>query len=625
MRLRGKGIPNNFISYFGKAAVIVMAVFLCFYMNIISVFAEEDCAPIAEVSNSENVEVNDDSSDNKDSFDGENSIESSDISSDDFYNENANSSSEVFMDSQEALNNNFVDNLGTINSEIVIEEKVDYDKASNVNSVDNAIETQEEKINVDIANTENAAVENVTEKANQDLTNSNMEKTVFDDEIDMFVDNNALSTISNNSVSSNILAEDSIEMFVSDNEIDSLSDNSVSDNSISENSVSENQVKFNLFELPDLSKYKKSPFDFIMDPQQLINATNGARYGGKSFKKGSTLFFKNTNGDYDYSDASDMLEILNKGNTELTITVIARFTGSGHFKLSSNPFFNSNDEYLYIALVDSEGNCIPINEYGFAINTITLQPGEEDEITSYMFGLTGKCNEQANWRKVMNCTAELEVFYFVEGEDLSDEDELGDQIQDLIDSISDNSLSSNSISENNAVAEKSNEELANNTDDVNASVSDNSISSNSVSDNAISSSFVDINSVSDNGAELGVSDNAATDMNAQDISVSDNVVSNNDAAGDDQADYAIIQSEGAIVDENCWSDLDNAVVEAVSDTELNDDLVFNEIANDNSSNDNNDNVDNTYTENDDCDSDVSDTDVICLDDLGSEVDASYEM
>ena len=37
-------------------------------------------------------------------------------------------------------------------------------------------------------------------------------------------------------------------------------------------------------------------FDFILDPQGLINATDGAAYEGKKFEKDSTVFFNRTYG-----------------------------------------------------------------------------------------------------------------------------------------------------------------------------------------------------------------------------------------------------------------------------------------------------------------------------------------
>ena len=37
-------------------------------------------------------------------------------------------------------------------------------------------------------------------------------------------------------------------------------------------------------------------FDFILDPQGLINKTNGVAYEGNSFEENATLFFKRTDG-----------------------------------------------------------------------------------------------------------------------------------------------------------------------------------------------------------------------------------------------------------------------------------------------------------------------------------------
>lgn len=48
-----------------------------------------------------------------------------------------------------------------------------------------------------------------------------------------------------------------------------------------------------------------------MDPQRLIDKTDGAAYDGKTFEKGSTLFFKRMDSevDEDYSSTSDAIMI----------------------------------------------------------------------------------------------------------------------------------------------------------------------------------------------------------------------------------------------------------------------------------------------------------------------------
>lgn len=64
-------------------------------------------------------------------------------------------------------------------------------------------------------------------------------------------------------------------------------------------------------------------FDFIMDPQQLINQTGAAAYDGKAFEENATLFFERSDGavEEDYSSTSDSVTIANEGTADLDISL----------------------------------------------------------------------------------------------------------------------------------------------------------------------------------------------------------------------------------------------------------------------------------------------------------------
>ena len=49
--------------------------------------------------------------------------------------------------------------------------------------------------------------------------------------------------------------------------------------------------------LPAISEDGESPFDFIIDPQGLIYATDAAKYGGGKVEEGATLLFRNHDGE----------------------------------------------------------------------------------------------------------------------------------------------------------------------------------------------------------------------------------------------------------------------------------------------------------------------------------------
>ena len=54
-------------------------------------------------------------------------------------------------------------------------------------------------------------------------------------------------------------------------------------------------VNTNVYQV-DLPMNTDGIFDFILDPQGLINKTDAAAYNGKKFEKDSTVFFKRTDG-----------------------------------------------------------------------------------------------------------------------------------------------------------------------------------------------------------------------------------------------------------------------------------------------------------------------------------------
>ena len=64
-------------------------------------------------------------------------------------------------------------------------------------------------------------------------------------------------------------------------------------------------------------------FDFIIDPQGLINKTDAAAYDGKTFEEGGTLFFERKDGgvEEDYSSMSDAIKITNRSSMAIDVAV----------------------------------------------------------------------------------------------------------------------------------------------------------------------------------------------------------------------------------------------------------------------------------------------------------------
>ena len=177
--------------------------------------------------------------------------------------------------------------------------------------------------------------------------------------------------------------------------------------------------------LPSVSEGGDSPFDFIIDPQELIFATDAAKYGGGKVEEGATLLFKNHDGEYDFSRRSDRLTVKNQSNVPVVVTITASIDDLGDIDVVGSPDFGDSDACsMYLAVVDDEGNEKPISEEGEISVSTEMHKAPEDayvyrideengsysyefsrspeeiDFDSYSFGLTGYCNPNGNWQDI---------------------------------------------------------------------------------------------------------------------------------------------------------------------------------------------------------------------------------
>ena len=177
--------------------------------------------------------------------------------------------------------------------------------------------------------------------------------------------------------------------------------------------------------LPSISEDGDSPFDFIIDPQELIFATDAAKYGGGKVEEGATLLFKNHDGEYDFSRRSDRLTVKNQSNVPVVVTITASIDDLGDIDVVGSPDFGDSDACsMYLAVVDDEGNEKPISEEGEISVSTEMRKAPEDayvyrideengsysyefsrspeeiDFDSYSFGLTGYCNPNGNWQDI---------------------------------------------------------------------------------------------------------------------------------------------------------------------------------------------------------------------------------
>lgn len=165
-------------------------------------------------------------------------------------------------------------------------------------------------------------------------------------------------------------------------------------------------------------------FDFILDPQRLINETDGAMYNGKSFEKDCTVFFRRSDGKSkkDYSCKSDSVAITNKSTMPVEVSLEVKVDPSsleGIVMTEDSAFKKDKSASLYLAVVDGKKEvpvgkdgviihkiveAAPDGAYEYAYNSETekyeyrLKKDIADSVfEKYSFQLTGAANEKGDW------------------------------------------------------------------------------------------------------------------------------------------------------------------------------------------------------------------------------------
>lgn len=187
-------------------------------------------------------------------------------------------------------------------------------------------------------------------------------------------------------------------------------------------------------------------FDYILDPQGLIELTDAKKYGGTdevAFEHDKTLYFKTSrteDGRPVYNNVSNALTVTNMSSREVKITVKATIANSESITMSENSTFDADDTStsIYLALTDGT-NTIPITSDAAVLNAVinapedayeTVWDGEKnvyeltdtakqedyDGFQKYSFWLTGACNANADWSNVEGQIPEVFVVWEVKNE-----------------------------------------------------------------------------------------------------------------------------------------------------------------------------------------------------------------
>ena len=140
----------------------------------------------------------------------------------------------------------------------------------------------------------------------------------------------------------------------------------------------EGSVKQDIYQVV-LPTVTDNMFNFIIDPQGLINKTEGAAYDGKTFEEGGTLFFERKDGgvEEDYSSMSDAIKIMNRSSVAIDVAVDVRVEAeslNGITLTGDKEFTDDTGASLYLALTDGE-ETVPIGADGVSMNvTVDAAP-----------------------------------------------------------------------------------------------------------------------------------------------------------------------------------------------------------------------------------------------------------
>ena len=168
-----------------------------------------------------------------------------------------------------------------------------------------------------------------------------------------------------------------------------------------------------------------SPFDYIVDPLGLIYATDAAKYGYGKVQADAGVLFKNSEGEYDFSNTSDYIKIVNRSNIPVKVVLTATLQGSTNARIvDSIEMLEEASPSLYLALTDQNGIVSAFTESGKSVVTATLNPApdetyhfmydeasgeyqyemakeiDESAFDSFSFAVTADCNTQADWSDV---------------------------------------------------------------------------------------------------------------------------------------------------------------------------------------------------------------------------------
>lgn len=178
-------------------------------------------------------------------------------------------------------------------------------------------------------------------------------------------------------------------------------------------------------------------FDFILDPQDLINKTDHAAYDSINSVSGNQLYFTN---DDELSGTSATLTVINKSSVDVNVTVEATVNdlagGSDdsayEISLADSADFADDATSIYLGLNVDADDAVALTADDGASVTKTLagapseyetkyednayayvlkEDADEDAFETLEFSLTGACNTNADWTNAKDAVPSISLVW----------------------------------------------------------------------------------------------------------------------------------------------------------------------------------------------------------------------
>lgn len=212
-------------------------------------------------------------------------------------------------------------------------------------------------------------------------------------------------------------------------------------------------------------------FDYIVDPESLIQKTNADKYGNKKFEENGTVFFQrtgvkpqgtdmdgNAGVNLDYTVSSNEIRVTNKSTEDVNIEVTAKVDEVAGIKMvaAKSDLAGETEPALYLGLtsrmIDNAATgapdeveqaitvagtvsspSIPCDENAYEVqwvdnptNPVVVGQGQYEKamtaaakapdytgFTSYSFYLTGACNEVSGWAELKDKAPQVDLVWTV--------------------------------------------------------------------------------------------------------------------------------------------------------------------------------------------------------------------